>query len=517
MKIFKRILIVVLLIALAVGGVMGYQFYNSSQSAKAATKSIETATLAKGEIATTIDATGKVRSKQTATVNWGTSGQVEAVKAAVGDSVKSSQVLATLAQTSLSQSIITAQATLVADQQALEDLTVTAAQNRVKALANITTYEASVKEARYNLENYTVPVNQASLSTTDALTLAKKNLETASKAFDPYRYASETDSTRKTLLEKLNDAQADYNSAVKRLQYEYNLQVAQANLDQAWSDFNKYKTGPDPKDIAAAEAKIAADQAALNQAMIKAPFDATITDVFIQPGDQVTNATAAFRLDNLAALYVDVDVSEVDIQQVQVGQPVTVTLDAYRNKSYTGKVTAVSQISTDTGSSVNFTVTVQITNADTNVHPGMTAEVKIITARQNDVVMIPLQAVLDQNGTSIVYKVQSSTAPGQTASTTSYTPVTVTLGLSTDSYGQLASGNLSAGDVIVLNPDQVAGTLQTSTNTRQGMGLFGILGGGPGAGGPPPGAGGPPPDQGGASSGSTTKSNSGTSAGSSQP
>jgi RND family efflux transporter MFP subunit len=339
-------------------------------------------------------------------------------------------------------------------------------------------------------------------------------LEVASKAFEPYRLAQEGDSTRKTLLENLNNAQADYNSAVKRLQYEYNLEVAQANLDQAWSDFNKYKSGPDPKDIASAQAKIAADQATLDQAMIKAPFDGAITDVSAQPGDQVSANKTAFRLDNLSALYVDVSVSEVDIQQVKVGQPVTVTLDAYRAKIYTGKVTEVSQISTDTGTSVNFTVTVQITNADVDVHPGMTAEAKIITNRQTDALLVPLQAMVDQNGASIVYKVQQgAVALSGQAGVATYTSVTVKIGLSSDAYGALTSGELQAGDVVVINPDQVQGTLQTSNATRSGgPGILGILGGGPGAGGPPPGAGGPPP-----SSSSSGSSNSGSSSGGSQP
>lgn len=509
MKIFKRIIVIVLVVALVAGGLYAYSVYRTGQTAQAAALSIETATLQNGEIKVTIGATGQVRSQQTAQLSWETSGQIDAVDAKVGDVVTRGQTLATLIQTSLPEDVILAQANLVSNQQALENLAATAAQERAKALANITTYEAEVRDARYELENFTVPSNQANLSTTDALAQAKQDLEVASAAFEPYRLASEYDDTREELLERLNTAQAYYNAAVKRLQYENNLKVAQANLDQAWSDFNKYKDGPNPSDVAAAQAKIAANQATLNQAVIKAPFDGTITTVSAKAGDQVSSNTSAFRLDDLSALYVDVSVSEVDIEQVQTGQPVTITLDALQGKSYQGTVSEVSQISTDTGTSVNFTVTVHVTNADKSVRPGMTAEVSIVTASKSNALLVPLQAVIQQDGKSVVYQVQTpmsratgSQQAGQAGANMvgGYQTVTVTLGITSDSYAEVASGDLQAGDQVVINPDQLQSTLSSSSqSTRGGFGMFGMLGG----------MGGPPPDGGGSRQNSSSKSSGG--------
>ena len=76
-------------------------------------------------------------------------------------------------------------------------------------------------------------------------------------------------------------------------------------------------------------------------AYLIAPFDGTITQANPAAGDQVSAGTAGFRIDDLSHLLVDVQVSEVDINNVALGQPVTITFDAVQEKSYTGVVTSV--------------------------------------------------------------------------------------------------------------------------------------------------------------------------------
>ena len=93
--------------------------------------------------------------------------------------------------------------------------------------------------------------------------------------------------------------------AVKRLDYEYELAVAGANLNEAREDYETWKDGPDPDDIAASQARIAAVEANLSQAWIGTPLWGTITEAYPQPGDQVSTNTKAFRVDDLSKLYVD--------------------------------------------------------------------------------------------------------------------------------------------------------------------------------------------------------------------
>lgn len=469
----KKIVIAVVVILLIGAGGYWYFTYRSAQTAQAALSSLATAPLERGELVETVSATGKVRPNQTTSLTWQTTGTVDSVDVKVGDKVTIGQVLARLKQTSLSQSIITAQATLIEAKEALDDLTSEAETSKISALEKVMQLEADLRDAQYQLDNFTVPVDQASLSTTEALAITKQKLDEARKAFEPYKYYPSSDQTREDRLEDLNDAQAAYNSAVKRLQYESEFEVAQANLDQAWKDFNKYANGPSQEDILKAQAKVDAAQATLNQAWIEAPFNGTITQVNIKPGDKTeynsstSSSAAAFRLDDLERLFIDLDVSEIDVDKVQIGQEAEVTLDAIPGNIYHGKVTDIATVSTTTSGAVNFTVTVEITDADARVRPGMTAEVKIAVGKQEDVLLIPLQAIQTENGQQVVYVQQPGQAP---------MAVPVELGISSEEYSALVSGEIKEGDPVVLNPAAMNG------DTNQGM-MFGPGPGGPGGGG----------------------------------
>jgi len=461
----KKVIFIVLAVVLAAGGIYGYQTYQSIQTASAAQASQKTAKLELGSLSATISATGKVRSSQTATLNWQTSGIIETITVKVGDSVEADQKLATLVQTSLPQSVILAQANLFSAQEALDDLATTAESARIKAMQDIVTYEQDVKDAQYTLDNFTTPTSQEGLDAVEGIKVTKERLDQARINFEPVKYKPSGDKQRKELLEALDLAQSDYNTAVKRLGYEYDLEVAQANLTKAQADYEKWKNGPDPAEVEAKKAKIAAELATLRQAWIEAPFVGTITQVDAHSGDQVAANKPAFRLDDLSKLYVDLEVSEVDIDQIEIGQTVNVSFDALSGKQYVGKVSDVAMISDETSSAVNFTVTVELMNPDKDVRPGMTSEVEIVTAQREQALLIPNQAVRVVDGKQIVYVLQAD----QSTKT-----VEVGLGVSSDAYSELLSGDLKAGDVVVLNPTSTTGT---TTTTRGGMGFFG---------GPPP-------------------------------
>ena len=163
-----------------------------------------------------------------------------------------------------------------------------------------------MRDAQYRLDNYIMPAELQNLSTMEALDLMQKKLDEARQAFEPVKLLPENDPQRQDLKDALDQAQADYNAAVKRLDYEYALEVAQSNLAKARQDYEKWKNGPNPDDVAAAEARIAAAQAALSQAWIEAPFDGVVTLVDTQPGDEVSLGSPAFRLDDISSLLVDV-------------------------------------------------------------------------------------------------------------------------------------------------------------------------------------------------------------------
>ncbi|GAH34152.1 unnamed protein product, partial [marine sediment metagenome] len=212
----------------------------------------------------------------------------------VGDYVEANQVLATLEKTSLPQNVIMAQADLVNAQKALEDLYSNSKTSKTEAMKAISNFTKSERDAQYQLDNYTVPSNQSDFETMEALNVMEERLNEARQAFEPYRYLSSSNQTRQKLKDVLEVAQSDYDSSVKRLEYEYELEVAKDNLAKAKDDYETWKDGPDPSDITAAEARVAAAEATLKQAWIEAPFDGTITNAKPQPGDQVAPNMEAF-------------------------------------------------------------------------------------------------------------------------------------------------------------------------------------------------------------------------------
>ena len=443
----RRFITILVIVAILAGGGFALYQYRNQQAAKAA-NSYQTVPAELGDLTATIGATGTVHPNQSADLYWKTTGTVEEVYVNVGDQVKAGDVLARLSQASLPQNVILAQADLVNAQKALDDLYTQAKDAKVAAMQSIAQNAQAVKNAQYQLDNYIVPQDQAGLSAIDALDAMQKKLDEARQAFEPYKYYSSGNSTRQELKDALDQAQSDYNAAVKRLEYEYDLSVAQANLDKARQDYQKWKDGPDPEDIDAANARIEAAKATISQAWIEAPFAGTITIAQPQPGDQVAPASQsalsspAFRLDDLSTLLIDVQVSEIDINQVALNQDVTISFDAILNKDYHGSVVEVSQVGTTEQGVVDFFVTVKLNDADQQVKPGMTAAVNIVVSQLKDVLLVPNRAVRVVDGNRVVYILQNNQP----------VPVNISLGASSDTMSQVLSGDLKVGESIVLNP-----------------------------------------------------------------
>jgi HlyD family secretion protein len=235
--------------------------------------------------------------------------------------------------------------------------------------------------------------------------------------------------------ETLADAKAD-------------MELKKAQMEDAQRAYDRVKDGPNPADLAVAEARVNAAQATLNMARLIAPFDGTITDARPLVGDQVTAGTLGFRVEDLSNLLVDVEVSEVDINRISVSQPVTLTFDAILGSEYHGEVTQVAQSGDTVQGAVNFQVTVRITDADTQVKPGMTAAVNITVEKLSDVLLIPNRAVRLVDGKRVVYVLRNS-LPVQ---------VEVRLGSSSDTMSVLAGGDVKEGDLIILNPPVIFNT-----------------------------------------------------------
>ncbi len=375
------------------------------------TSLFQTAAAERGSLQATVGATGSVRARQSAVLLWETTGILEKVNANVGDKVSEGDVLASLNKASLNQSVILAEADLSSAQIALEDL-LNSDTARAQALRTLDAAEDTYKKAY----DYRLGLN-------GKIDIADAYLDHGIPKVRYHKgYAD---------AETISDA-------------DEKLALAEAQLNDARRNYERVKNGVDPADVAAAEARIAAAQSTLDMASIIAPFDGTVTQADSVLGDQVSAGTVAYRLDDLSHLLVDVQVSEVDINTVTLNQEATLTFDAVlgRTDHYHGKVVKVSQAGDIVQGVVSFTVTVELTDMDEYVKPGMTAAVNIIVEEVKDVILIPNRAVRLVNNERVAYLLVDGLPK----------PVNVTLGSTDGINSVLVTGDIKEGDPIILNP-----------------------------------------------------------------
>lgn len=329
-------------------------------------------------------ASGVVSPAQEAQLVFSLGGKIKTVNVSVGDLVEAGQVLVEMeGQEQLEAAVSSAQYELDRAQQAIDDLTAEAETRRIQAMKDIITYEKAVRDAQYALDNFTVPTNQADLDTVAALNLMKEQLDNARTAFEPYKFRPSSDPTREDLKDELDEAQAGYNAAVRRLQYEYDLEVVEAQLRGALEDYEILSAGPDPGELTLAEARLsnaqnqlAAAQAALRQLTLTAPFTGTVGDVKIHSGEWVIPGQAILSLVDLANLRVETtDLSELDIPDIQIGQQAVVVIKAL-GKEINGQVIQIWPLANSIGGDVVYKTIVELESLPDGLREGMSAEVQ---------------------------------------------------------------------------------------------------------------------------------------------
>lgn len=455
---FNRNFVIIAGVVVVIILVVAFFVVRGSSSAQS---QYQTQAAEKGSLSATVGATGTVRANQNAQLTWQTSGTVETVDVKIGEPVKMGQQLASLALSSVSQNIILAQADLVSARKNLDQL-MKSNTSLAKAEQDVATAKQAVKDAQDDIDSLNFPRASDNLVTkTEAqILLAKKEVTRAEDAYKLVKNRPDGDSTKSQALLNLTNARQNLTDLTVKVnwytgkateldaeKYRAALALAQAQLADAQREVDRLKDGPDADDIASAKARITAAEATLNQAKVTAPFAGTITLAKSLVGDMVTPGTVAFRLDDLSRLLVDVDISEIDINTIEIGQPVTMTFDAILGKTYNGTITDVAKTGATVQGAVNFTVTVEITDADEMIKPGMTAAVTILVKEVKDVLLVPNRAVRVVDGQRVVYVLKDKVPQ----------PVKVRLGSSSDISSEVVGGDLKEGDLIVLNPPAVMG------------------------------------------------------------
>lgn len=208
---------------------------------------------------------------------------------------------------------------------------------------------------------------------------------------------------------------------------------------------------------------------------IKATASGTITELDATVGARITNGTVAV-ISDINHLQVSVMIDQYDIMKIAVGMKAEVTSDVVEGATFSATVISKSPVSTGKG----YEVVCALDDATDRLLIGMDAKVSILISQEDDVLLVPIDAVgTDDVGNRVVYVQQSDG---------SFSPVTVTTGDSSDYYIVVSGEGIGEGTVIRASADASQAEVAATAGTENSSGMSFSMndnGGGQGGGEPP--------------------------------
>jgi HlyD family secretion protein len=405
-----------------------------------------------------VSGTGQIRPKTYVNIGATSFGRITHLYVKEGDHVKRGQILATVES-------VQAKAGVDAQQASIRS-----------ADTDITSFEAAEKTAEATVAHSQADLNQKLLDWQRAQALYKAEL-IAKSEYDSKKAAYDTDVAT--------------------------LAQSKAALVQS-----RAQTASAQGKLGTAKATLTSNVDALNKTVSIAPFDGIVTNMPVREGETVVvgiqnaQGSTLMTLADLSVITAEVKVDETDIVNVAMGQPVDVSVDAMPGKVFHGQVTevgdqailrstgiATSQSTTGTEEAKDFKVVVTLTDPPPELRSGLSATAKITTARRQNVLTIPIQALALRTpaslkpGPSMQTVNAASNGEGATANAqdpgtqgvfllrshgskleSEFVPVTTGITGSTDI--EVLSG-LKADDEIVIGPYKVLRTLKNDVKLKR--------------------------------------------------
>lgn len=535
----KRITALLVILLIAGGGFLGWRTFAGRQAMPGSTAAfVRTTTLQKTSLENSISASGTVESNEVSTVTTALKYTVKEVNVQVGDTVKEGDVICTLdtsdldkqitkAKESLADNISKAQTNYDNAKAAFEGAKVKyenagidytnasnayntalsafqSAQSTVSALQSAyDTAAANAQAAANNVatayNNYAAVLAQNSNDTTvQAVIDAANAVSTACGAYNGTTFTAggtvDNSSATGGLAKTAADALAALNSGKSLCNYDALHNAAAAAETARNNAYNTYTTlgtqyssayqamttASDTLDSSKTSDTLEDLQDQLEECTLKAQSAGTVTALNATVGSAVTDSTVA-TIQDVSALKISFTVEEYDIPNVSVGLPATITSDATGDTVINGTVSQVSKTaaastaSQGSGSSGGFACEVTVTDADTGLLIGMNAKVNIILSSEDNVFVVPIDAVgTDETGSSVVYVKTGGSGPDAT-----FEPVQVTTGEENDYYIEISGDALTEGMQVRSSADSEEATVNQSTGSTgsesSGLGLLGGL------------------------------------------
>ena len=378
-------------------------------------KSISPEKLAKverGAIARSVVATGKIEPLSKVEIKSKASGIIKYLYVNVGDRVKAGQLLLELDKEILEPQLKESRAILSAAEGKLQEIesqekTLLASLNKAHLEAENKDHEYMIKEYQRRKELF----NQGLIprSELDSIEQRLKSTETTKKSLDA------------------------------------EVTVKEAELEQVRQSRHKAKA-----EILQAQAMVERAEENLKYASIRSPIDGVVLSREVEVGDAVSAilqlgsyATLIMTLGDVQEVYVKGKVDETDIGLVKVGQPVRITVDAYKNRWFQGKVFRIAPMGVEKDNVTRFEVRISVLNDIDLLRVNMSANAEIILEEHQNVLLVPENSIIyNEKRQTFIEVPDSSTHNGRRQ-------LPVKLGFSNGARAELLEG-LKEGDPVVL-------------------------------------------------------------------
>ena len=207
--------------------------------------------------------------------------------------------------------------------------------------------------------------------------------------------------------------------------------------------------------LRSAEISMQNQQDTMSNYIITSPISGTIIEKDAKVGDAVKSGDTLCVIYDLSYLEMVINVDELQISSLSVGQKVQITADAVQDKNYVGTVTRVSMKGASNGGTTTYPVTIRIDETD-GLRPGMNANAEIVVAEANNALVVPNAAVI-RGGYVLVTQDSPSASKADTTmeAPEGFVYVAVKTGVSDDDYTQIVSG-IQEGDTIGYDPNSVS-------------------------------------------------------------
>jgi membrane fusion protein (multidrug efflux system) len=185
-------------------------------------------------------------------------------------------------------------------------------------------------------------------------------------------------------------------------------------------------------------AEAARDLAALelSYTQVRSPFSGRVVRRFVDPGQTVNQGTQLFTIADMSRLLARVHVPAKEFRNIQVDQPVELKLDS-AEEALSGMITLISPVIDPTSGTIK--VTVEVRDYPRSTRPGDFVEVRIVTDRHTDTILVPKTAVISDKGEQVVYVAADSTAERRA----------VEVGFQDDRATEIVNG-LASGEMVVI-------------------------------------------------------------------